>query len=95
MRFSGFGLWSASGESGVESGEKRLAERSQSATSRCRAADGSRAIAIHTINQDEQTKCCGLERNQRKPGAAFLAVGLGKAIRHLSKEVISNLLLHF
>ena len=29
---SGFGLRSASGESGVESGEERLAERSRSAT---------------------------------------------------------------
>ena len=32
MRTSGFGLWSASGESGAEGGEQRLAERSRSAT---------------------------------------------------------------
>jgi len=30
--FSGFGLWSVSGESGAESGEERLANRSRSAT---------------------------------------------------------------
>jgi len=34
---SGFGLRSASGESGVESGEKRLANRSRSATSAAEA----------------------------------------------------------
>jgi hypothetical protein len=39
--FSGFGLRSASGESGAEGGEERLAHRSRSATPRRRAADGS------------------------------------------------------
>jgi len=32
MRTSGFGLWSAGGESGAEGGEQRLAECSRSAT---------------------------------------------------------------
>jgi len=32
MRTSGFGLWSAGGESGAEGGEQRLAKRSRSAT---------------------------------------------------------------
>jgi len=38
---SGFGLRSASGESGAEGGEERLANRSRSATTRRRPADGS------------------------------------------------------
>jgi len=59
MRFSGFGLWSASGESGVESGEKRLAERSRSATSRRRAADGSPPLLRQSANvaRDERDFC--------------------------------------
>ena len=46
--YFGFGLWSASGESGAESGEKRLAKRSRSATSRRRAADGSLPHSRHS-----------------------------------------------
>jgi len=39
--FSGFGLRSVSGASCAEGGEKRIAKRSRSATSRRRATDGS------------------------------------------------------
>ena len=48
--FSGFGLRSASGESGAEGREKRLAHRSRSATSRRRAADGSLPLLRQSAN---------------------------------------------
>jgi hypothetical protein len=65
--WKGFGLRSASGESGAEGGEERFANRSRSETSRRRAADGSPPLLAANTNaaRDERAVC--IEAKRCKP----------------------------
>jgi hypothetical protein len=68
-----FGLWSVSGESGAEGGEKCLANRSRSETARRRAADGSPPRLRSSANavRDERgflrRRTGAVERHTRRP----------------------------
>ena len=63
-----FGLRSASGQSGAESGEKRIAERSRSATSAAEPQTEAAAPAAHRNSARDERAICVVERAWSRGG---------------------------
>ncbi|MGI8966669.1 MAG: hypothetical protein ACR2H1_11350 [Limisphaerales bacterium] len=68
-RLPGFGLRSASGESGAESGEKSLAERSRSATPAAGPqTEARRSCGLCTMQTRDERVVCEVERASSRGG---------------------------
>lgn len=70
--------------------EKRL-KRSRSATPPPTADGSLRVLRFTNLAKTGRRKCCGLERNQRKPVAAFPPADLGRLFESW-KDSMKNLL---